>query len=254
MVSSDFRREAREKLSGKWGKAVLVTLVYFIITVILSGFEEKTQGVVKSFFSILSAVVLIPLGYGLTISFLKLFKGEKVEVFDFITEGFNNFGRSWGLVWNTFIKLLGPIALVIVSIIVLEIRFVGAFLQSSVNAFSVSSMGALGFLGFILLLFAEIWLIMKSYYYSLSQFIAIEKTDLTTKDAVAESKNLMTGKRGKLFCLQFSFIGWAILAAFSLGIGTLWLFPYMQIAAISFYKFASGNKEMVVEDTPNAEE
>ena len=53
----------------------------------------------------------------------------------------------------------------------------------------------------------------------------------------------MTGKRGKLFCLQLSFIGWAILAVFTLGIGYLWLIPYVQIAIIAFYKFACGDSE-----------
>ena len=56
----------------------------------------------------------------------------------------------------------------------------------------------------------------------------------------------MTGKRGKLFCLQFSFIGWAILATLTLGIGFLWLIPYIQFATISFYKSLtsdSGNNQ-----------
>ena len=36
MVSSDFREEAREKLSGKWGKAACITLAYVFIFAVLS--------------------------------------------------------------------------------------------------------------------------------------------------------------------------------------------------------------------------
>lgn len=31
MVSSDFRKEAREKLSGKWSKAVCINLAYMLV-------------------------------------------------------------------------------------------------------------------------------------------------------------------------------------------------------------------------------
>ena len=43
MISGDFKKEAREKLSGKWGKGVLITLVYVLITVILSFISEKIK-------------------------------------------------------------------------------------------------------------------------------------------------------------------------------------------------------------------
>ena len=55
----------------------------------------------------------------------------------------------------------------------------------------------------------------------------------------------MTGNRAKLFWLELSFIGWAILAAIPLGIGFLWLAPYVQMATIAFYKFVSGDNSNV---------
>ncbi|MBT3275603.1 MAG: DUF975 family protein, partial [Spirochaetales bacterium] len=50
------------------------------------------------------------------------------------------------------------------------------------------------------------------------------------------SKELMQGYKGKLFGLYFSFIGWAILCMFTLGIGYLWLFPYMKASEANFYE------------------
>ena len=55
----------------------------------------------------------------------------------------------------------------------------------------------------------------------------------------------MTGNRAKLFWLQLSFIGWAILSVFTLGIGYLWLAPYMQMATIAFYKHLEGNNGQI---------
>ena len=90
-------------------------------------------------------------------------------------------------------------------------------------------------IAFVLLIVSGIWMAVKSYYYLLAQFVAFDNPNLTSKECVEKSKELMTNRRGKLFCLQFSFIGWAILAAFTFGIGYLWLLPYMQMATIAFY-------------------
>ena len=78
----------------------------------------------------------------------------------------------------------------------------------------------------------------------MSFIILADNNNLTAKDAVEESKRLMTGNRGKLFCLQFSFIGWAILASFTFGIGLLWLLPYIQFSIFAFYYFVA-NKNAV---------
>ena len=66
----------------------------------------------------------------------------------------------------------------------------------------------------------------------------------------------MIGNRAKLFWLELSFIGWAILVAITLGIGYLWLIPYIQFATIAFYKFVSSNNsnveaEVVTENNDN---
>mgnify|MGYP006315586049 FL=1 len=107
---------------------------------------------------------------------------------------------------------------------------------------SSSGAGFFAFVGFILVIASSIWMTVKSYYYSLAQCVAFDNPNLTPAECVEKSKELMTNRRGKLFCLQFSFIGWAILSVFTLYIGLLWLLPYMQMAIIAFYHVAA-NKE-----------
>ncbi len=53
---------------------------------------------------------------------------------------------------------------------------------------------------------------------------------------------MMDGNKWRLFGLQFSFIGWDILCAFTLGIGNLWLTPYKQAATAVFYREVSGTE------------
>ena len=62
-------------------------------------------------------------------------------------------------------------------------------------------------------------------------------------EVVNESEKMMNGNRGKIFLLSLSFIGWAILATLTLGIGFLWLMPYMIVAEVCFYEYLLGKKE-----------
>ena len=255
MNSSDFRKEAREKLSGNWGKAALMTLVYFGITAIISFISNKfKESSLSILFTIFQYVVSIPIVYGLTNSFIKIFDKKDVTAFDFISTGFNNFSRSWGVTLNVLLKILLPIILLILSIIIFEVNIVGTIISNTSKAItlanletyissSIASFSGVILISFILYIVSLILLITWSYYYQLSQIIAIDNPNITTKEAVMKSKECMTGNRWKLFCLEFSFIGWAFLCIFTLGIGYFWLLPYMTISQISFARFVYGKNK-----------
>lgn len=88
--------------------------------------------------------------------------------------------------------------------------------------------------------------IVAGYSYAMTSYILAENPELTASEAIEQSKQMMTGNRWRLFCLQFSFIGWDILASLAFGIGHLWLIPYKQAATAAFYREISGT-----EHTPN---
>ena len=58
-------------------------------------------------------------------------------------------------------------------------------------------------------------------------------------EVLRESKEMMHGNKMDLFLLHLSFIGWALLCVLTLGIGNLWLVPYMNASYASFYRFLS---------------
>lgn len=82
--------------------------------------------------------------------------------------------------------------------------------------------------------------IMAAYSYSMTSFILAEYPELTAREAIARSKELMYGNRWRLFCLQLSFIGWSLLCTLTMGIGNLWLTPYTHAATAAFYREISG--------------
>lgn len=247
MISSDFRTEARRKLSGKWGKAVFIVLAYMALTFVIGFIEGLFPESMEEIFGLVNTIINVPLSFGLVFAFLKLFNGEDVKAFDFATLGFSNFGKSWGVAFQMFLKMILPEIAVIVAFVIIMVGGVSMGLM----AFSTQSSGASVFsmfmllIGIILLVASIVWLITKSYYYQLAILVAIDNPDMSGADAVEESQRLMTGKRASLFCLELSFIGWAILSVATMGIGFLWLVPYVQFANIAFYKYATGNTETI---------
>lgn len=56
---------------------------------------------------------------------------------------------------------------------------------------------------------------------------------------------MMKGYKMKLFLLDLSFIGWAILALLTLGLGVILLEPYMLTARAVFYEELKAERGMV---------
>ena len=81
--------------------------------------------------------------------------------------------------------------------------------------------------------------IVASLSYAMTDYILAENPELTSTEAIEQSKSMMYGNRFRFFCLQFSFIGWDILATLAFGIGHLWLTPYKQAAYAAFYREVS---------------
>ena len=89
--------------------------------------------------------------------------------------------------------------------------------------------------------------IVAGFSYAMTDYILAEDPELTADEAISQSKSLMMGNKWRFFCLQFSFIGWDILATLAFGIGHLWLTPYKQAAYAAFYREVSGTEEEILE-------
>lgn len=259
MNSSDFRTEARNKLSGKWTKAALITVVYFAVFFVLSFIENAFSENLSGLFSLIQLIIEVPLSFGFVISLVKLYNSEEVSALDVITSGYHNFAKSWGITWNIVKEMILPVVLIIVSVFVIiggfvasSVSFLGAGSDFNVTKLLASASGV-AIVGIILYIVGCIWLIIKSYYYSLSYVIAAHDSSLTAKDAVEKSQELMQGKRWKLFVLQLSFIGWAILGTITMGIGFIFIMPYIQFATIAFYNYISGNQSNVNSEPSDVE-
>lgn len=78
--------------------------------------------------------------------------------------------------------------------------------------------------------------------YSQSYFILAEDDSISALGALEKSKKMMYGHKWKYFLLLLSFIGWFILSIVTLGIGFLWLIPYMYVTQAKFYNDLKNTK------------
>jgi uncharacterized membrane protein len=78
--------------------------------------------------------------------------------------------------------------------------------------------------------------IIASLRYSQSFYIMIDNPEMKATDAINRSKEMMKGQKWKYFLLHLSFIGWYLLCIPTLGIGLLWLLPYIYATQASFYE------------------
>lgn len=100
------------------------------------------------------------------------------------------------------------------------------------------SLAATFFMGLFILLWMILLIvpgIIAGLSYSLTYYIIAEDRSIGAREALRRSKEMMNGHKGQLFALCLRFLLLSILCVFTLGIGFLWLFPYMNLCMTHFY-------------------
>ena len=86
--------------------------------------------------------------------------------------------------------------------------------------------------------------IIAAFSYSMTFYILADDQNISAVDALNKSKSMMDGHKMDLFLMSLSFIGWALLCILTLGIGFLWLFPYINVSIAKFYQDRKGEEEI----------
>ena len=238
-LAADFRYIAREALRGKWGIAVIAGLIASLLGALGSDGPEVKLNIDMS--------------------------GAAVN---FEVAGQTILSTNGGLNDQLGMIIAGSaIYIAIAAIIMAVIYFVlGSVIEAGYARFNMNLVDrteaklelvftcfdnwkTLAATRFLKDLYTLLWSllfiipgIVATYSYAMTGYILAEHPELTASEAIERSKEMMSGNRFRLFCLQISFIGWSILCAFTLGIGNLWLRPYRQAATAAFYREVSGTE------------
>ena len=85
--------------------------------------------------------------------------------------------------------------------------------------------------------------IIKSLSYSQTSFILKDYPELKNNAAIELSMAMMEGHKFDYFYLMLTFIGWILLSILTLGIGLLWVNPYIYTASAHFYEYVKEDYE-----------
>ena len=94
--------------------------------------------------------------------------------------------------------------------------------------------------GIVLLIIGLVAVVILSLGFSQALFLLTDYDDLGPIQAAKESWKMMKGHKGRLFYLDLSFLGLALLSLLSCGIAMLWITPYMRMTQSFFYRELDG--------------
>lgn len=219
---AELKSEVKNRLKGNWGTAVKLNLIPSLFTILgMLSFSSAVMIIYPASYQNLSGYISANNGFGETI-------GEWIVDFIFLAlaVGIQYTFLNWMRNESFAIRPLGA-AFSVFS----RKYFVGVFLLFIITK-------VLTALWSLLLIIPGI---IKSYAYSQTYLVFKDHTDTDGEDAnymdcITESRQLMNGNKWRYFVLQLSFIGWGILSVLTLGIGLLWLNPYMNATYAAFYK------------------
>ena len=253
----ELKSEAYNLLSKDWGNAVGITFILFCVSIAASLIPYAGD--------VIGIIIAGPLAFGTALFFLKVSKGEKGEIEDLFHAFKSQEAFSSSLITYLF-TLIIIIPVFIVCIIIWVTLFVGNFeniatLIESGMASLIDNVGngtssvpysmdpsflteyssplfdsGIGTIILSALLIVFIPITIISLLLSQAYFILADQKTISGFRAIEMSWNLMKGNKKKLFLLQLSFIGWAILSVFTFFIGLLFLYPYMLTTYAKFYQ------------------
>ena len=158
------------------------------------------------------------------------------------------------------IILLGPLSVGVVGAFLYIIR-TGEKAKTEQMFTGFKDFGGNLVLGLMVTLFTVLWTllfiipgIVKGLSYSMAFYIKKDHPEYTWKQCIEESKQMTYGHKGQLFCLYLSFIGWEILGVLCLGVGLLWVTPYVYASTAEFYNQLKGPDPILDEQSADADE
>ena len=89
--------------------------------------------------------------------------------------------------------------------------------------------------------------------FGMTYFALIDGEELSVLDAIKTALKLIKGHKGRFFYMYLSFIGMYLLAALTLGLGLLWVQPYVMQTITLFYLDINGELDTVLEKRRESE-
>lgn len=228
MTSSDYRRVARENLTGNWPMSIGVGAMACLLGGLMVGstfipeFNVRIEG--QDISSITDLLNILASSGGASAFGL----GSLLALAQFIIGGVIQLGYA-----HYLLKQHNRANFELHDLFSQFERFADGFLQQFLRNLYCFLWGLLFIIPGI----------VKGYAYAMTPFIMAENPNMTANEAITASRELMEGHKADLFVLDLTFIGWDILASLTMNVGHLALNPYHNAAYAAFYKDITAPRE-----------
>lgn len=226
-TSNQLKARARGTLLGHYGLPIGASILTTAAIMTLEGLislvvPKNTAGILISYLTMLIAAIfstLLQTGYQYLL--LNMARGKKAELKDLI---------------YPFQTMPDHVILLAVRLFLLTLACMLPFLGGLI-IFSLFYQLLISRIIMVLLLIVSFFLILRmTLDYSQIFLLYLDNPYLSCREIMHQSKNLMKGNRIRYFYLLVSFVGIALLGVVSLGIGFLWITPYMSMTEVEFYR------------------
>lgn len=209
----EYRAQAHEALRNQWGDAAITSLIILVIAMVIS-----TPSIITSLkgsdwggsITTLLSVLVLPLQYAFYISLLDRVRTNETNIVNYTI----TYARQHAYANMRFL-VAGLLIMILSSLLAVVTLGIGA--------------------------------IILSYAYGMVPYLLHDYPELSPREAMKISREMMRGQKWNLFVLDFTFIGWILLSILTLGLGVLFVQPYMLTARAAFYEDLKAEK--LIEET-----
>jgi uncharacterized membrane protein len=223
---------ARTALTGKWGITIGGMLLYMAISMGIS-IASSLIPIIGNFIQLF---LYPPLIVGIMLFFLTITRGKKCSI-EQLFSGFKCFWPAVGAyVMSTLFVLLWMLPgllIMLVGLFFMPETGISQYLPELPFEITSNTAMTICIAGGVIT-----WLsaVIVSLRYSQIYLVLADNPEAGVFGSISSSIELMKGKKWKYIFLGLRFFGWALLAMFTLGIGFIWLYPYMMTAYAGFYE------------------
>ena len=240
--SKELKALAREALLGQYGSLIGAMFLLGIFSVILESVpvtitrnrEDTTSLIIQFVVTLIISVLVYLLQIGMTVIVLHMTRRQ-----------------AYGLSDLFYTFRAHPDRFIIVSVIQIGISMI-LQIPAYIFLFLYPGDTIKRILLYLLILLAgSIVSFIVLLGFTLADLLLIDNENLGAIDAIRQSWAMMHGNKGRFFYLQISFFGLALLCILTLGIGMLWLYPYMMTTEAFFYLDLTGEIDQPHYDQSN---
>lgn len=229
-TTGELKAIAREQLKGKYGTAILVTLLYGLISFGLSMITSVfySNPLVSMGMAIIISLITTVLALGMTKLYLNIAKDEEYQVMDLFW-GFSNHPDK------VIVATLLLLVLLLIPTVIMIVFIVFFAVTKSNFALILLLAGCIA---------AGVLIVVLGLAYNLYSVILADNKEVSAIEALRISRELMQGNKLRMFYLSLTFIGWSLLGLISLGIAYLWITPYISVTSMHFYLDIKEKKQL----------